>query len=108
MARRAVIGSCVTITARAEAVPELQAFLVGDAHRQIKTLHGVVSREVFAARDTPGTFLVVHSWQALADLERFRTNEALVLDQIHTRLQTKLVAFTGALAVQFSAFKPSA
>ena len=108
MARRGVIGSCVTITARPEVVPELQAFLVGPAHQEIKALNGVVSREVFAARDKPGTFLVVHSWQALSDLKRFRSNEALALDLIHERLQTTMVAFTGTLTAQFSAFQPRA
>jgi hypothetical protein len=89
-------------------VPELQAFLVGPAHQEIKALSGVVGREVYATRDAPETFLVAHSWQALSDLQRFRSNEALALDLIHERLQTTLVVFTGALTVQFSASEPPA
>jgi heme-degrading monooxygenase HmoA len=108
MARRAAICSCVTITATPDAIPELREYLVRQAHQEIKSLSGVVSREVFAARDTAGTYLVIHGWQALADLERFRSTEAPALDSIHERLQTELVVFTGALTAEFSAFEPPA
>lgn len=107
MARRATIASCVTVTATPGATPALRSSLVEEAHQHAKTLSGIVCREVYRARDTPGAFLVVHSWESMADLERFRATDALQMDQTHDLLRTTVVVFTGALAAQFSAFNPS-
>lgn len=107
MARRATVGSCVTIAVSAEADDELREFLVGRAHDVVKALPGLVSREVYRARDIPHTYLVVHSWTTLEHLERFRATHALRLDEVHDRLGTTVVAFTGGLTAQFSAFRPT-
>jgi heme-degrading monooxygenase HmoA len=104
MARRAAIASCVTVTATPENTPALRAYLVGPVHQEFKTLSGIVGREVYVARDTPGTFLVVHSWMSLADLEEFRATVALRMDLVHEQLRTTMTAFTGSLAAEFSVF----
>jgi heme-degrading monooxygenase HmoA len=104
MARRASIVSCVTLTVAPEHGPALRGILTGEAHQQAKSVPGIVSREAYAARDQAGKFLVIHSWQALADLERFRATAALELDELHAHLGTRLVSFTGAIIAQFSAF----
>ena len=107
MARRAAIASCVTVTATLENTPALRAYLIGPVHREFKTLSGIVGREVYEARDAHGTFLVVHSWMSLADLEEFRTTVAPRMDRVHDQLKTTMVAFTGSVAAQFSVFTPS-
>ena len=107
MTRRASIASCVTMTATPEHTPALRAFLAGPAHDETRRLPGIVSREVYRARDKPGTFLVVHSWVSLSDLDRFRTTSALQMDRIHDHHQTTITAFTGALAAEFPPFAPA-
>lgn len=105
MARRASIVSCATLTVAPEHAPVLRRILTGEAHQRVKAVPGIVSREAYAARDKAGRFLVIHSWQALADLEAFRATVALDLDQLHAQLGAHVVSFTGGIAVDFSAFR---
>jgi len=102
MEQRVALASCVTVTAPPESVASLRDFLLRDAHDSVKTVPGLVSREVYGVRHTPGQFLVVRSWTSLADLERFRATDAADLDRTHVRLGARIDRFTGALAAELS------
>jgi quinol monooxygenase YgiN len=102
MEQRVALASCVTVNAPPPNADAVRDFLVRDAHQSVKSVTGLVSREVFQARDTPGRFLVVRSWRSLADLERFRATGVLDLDETHRQLGATVERFTGTLAAEFS------
>jgi quinol monooxygenase YgiN len=102
MEQRVVLASCVTVTAPPERAESVRELLLRDAHESVKTMSGLVSREVYRARQTPGRFLVVRSWTSMADLERFRATEGADLDRTHQSLGATVDRFTGALAAEFS------
>jgi heme-degrading monooxygenase HmoA len=102
MEQRAALASCVTVTVPPEDEAAIRDFLLGDAHEDVKTVSGLVSREVYRSRQTPGRFLVVRSWTSLTDLERFRATNVADLDRTHTRLGATIDRFTGALAAELS------
>jgi quinol monooxygenase YgiN len=102
MEQRVALASCITVTAPPERSEAVRDFLLREAHEPVKTMSGLVSREVYSARQTPGRFLVVRSWTAMADLERFRATDATELDRTHERFGARVDRFTGALAAEFS------
>jgi heme-degrading monooxygenase HmoA len=103
MEQRIALASCVWVTAPPEHTAAVQTFLLQDAHESVRTMAGLVSREVYQSRETASRFLVVRSWRSMADLDRFRASHAPGLDEIHHRLGATVERFTGALAAEFSA-----
>jgi quinol monooxygenase YgiN len=102
MERRSAVASCITVTASPEQEAVVRDFLLRDAHQRVMSQHGLVSRELYQSRETPGRFLVVRGWSSLADLERFRATEAAELYERHRRLGSSVERFTGALAAELS------
>jgi quinol monooxygenase YgiN len=106
MDRRAALASCVTITAPAATADAVQELLLGEMHAPVKSMSGLVSREVYRLRALPSRFLIVRSWTSLADLDRFRAVDVPQLDRIHGQLGATVERFTGALAAEFSLVHP--
>lgn len=101
MEQRIALASCVWVTAPMDNAAAVQAFLLQDAHESVRTMAGLVSREVYQSRKSPSRFLVVRSWRSMADLDRFRTSNAPRFDEIHHQLGATVERFTGALAAEF-------
>jgi quinol monooxygenase YgiN len=102
MEQRISLASCVWVTAPPESTAAVREFLLRDAHESVRTMAGLVSREVYQAREAPGRFLVVRGWRSLADLDRFRASNAPGYDEVHRQLGATVDRFTGALAAEFS------
>lgn len=102
MERRSAIASCVTVTASREHESVVRELLLRDAHQRVSSQDGLVSRELYESRMTPGRFLVLRGWSSLADLERFRATDAADLYESHRRLGSSIERFTGALAAELS------
>jgi quinol monooxygenase YgiN len=102
MERRSAVASCVTVTAAPHQEAAVRDYLLRDAHQRVSSQHGLVSRELYESRVTPGRFLVLRGWSSLADLERFRATDAAELYESHRRLGSSIERFTGALAAELS------
>lgn len=102
MERRSAIASCITVIASPEQESVVRELLLRDAHQRATKQDGLISRELYQSRQTPGRFLVVRGWASLADLERFRATEAVELYETHRRLGSSVERFTGALAAELS------
>jgi len=104
MEHRAAVMACSTLTAPPANAAAVEATLLGEQHRAVERVEGLVCREVYRARDTAGHILLVHSWRSLADLERFRVGESVRGAAALQELGATTERFTGALAAEFSAF----
>ena len=102
MEQRVAIASCVRIVAPPVYDRDVQEFLLSHAHHGVKSMSGLVSREVYRVRHRPGEFLALRSWTSLADLERFRAGEGTGFDATLIQLGATVERFTGALAAELS------
>ena len=102
MNQRAAVVVCATIDAAADRVAEAEAFLRGASQREMVTVSGLVSRELYQSIDTSARFLVVLSWRSIAELEQFRATDAPRVESALQRLGCTLERFTGEIAAEYA------
>ena len=102
MEHRATVMACSTLTAPPERAADVLAVLLSQQHRAVEQVPGLDCREVYREQATAGHILLVHQWQSMADLDRFRAAEALRGEATLQELGATTERFTGVLAAEFS------
>ena len=105
MEHRASVMACSTLTTSPERAAAVESVLLGEQHRVVEQVPGLVCREVCREQASAGHILLVHHWQSMADLDRFRASEALRGEATLQQLGATTERFTGLLAAEFSGFQ---
>jgi quinol monooxygenase YgiN len=101
MSQRPAVVTCSTIDAPIERMAQVEACVRGPLHDPTMN-PGLISSELYRPLGNPRRLVVVHSWRALADLERFRATDSPGLEHELTRLGGTVARFTGEIAAEFS------
>ena len=96
------VVASITVSAPRRHAEALESFMLGLVPRGVETASGLVANEVYRIGEQPGRLLVVHSWRAIEDLERFRARDRSAYVAGLQALDAAFVRMTGVMAVQFS------
>ncbi|MCC7369911.1 MAG: antibiotic biosynthesis monooxygenase [Chloroflexi bacterium] len=105
MNERPGVVACVTIAMAAEHLHAVETFLLGPTRRSMVASPSLASRELYRFQqpvEGQRQLLVVHSWRSLADLDRFRSLDALEFEQRLRDLGATVDRFTGEIAAEYS------
>ncbi len=103
MEERAGAIACGTIIAAEADHAALESFVTTDGRAQTITAPGLIAHEIYRSLVPPRTYLVVHSWRHLTDLERYRQRAGPEHERRLAALRATIDRFTGALVAEYSA-----
>lgn len=104
----AEVVACALIDANDPEAAEAKDFIVGQGRAEMRAAPGLISHEVYRTHKRPPSFVVVHQWRRLSDLERFRAEVGARHEAILAERGATLERFTGRLAAEYPSAQPAA
>jgi heme-degrading monooxygenase HmoA len=101
MLERSAVAACAVLASSIDTSAAVEQYVLQERRDEIISTPGLIAHEVYRTLKTPPRYIVVHRWQHLGDLERFRQDTGRREDQRLAELGGTLERFTGALVAQY-------
>ncbi len=101
MLERSEVAACATIRLGAADPRAVEHFLLQEGRAEVIAAAGLVGRDVYRTLKRPPTYVVVHLWRRLTDLEEFRRDGAMRKERALTALGATVEWFTGPLSAKY-------
>lgn len=98
--QRADVTACALIVPQAGDSPIIRERVVQD-RQELRDAPGLVSHEIYVTTGPAVTYVSVHSWRQLSDLQRFREEAGIFNEQRLAEVGATLDRFTGALVAEY-------
>lgn len=98
--QRAEVTACALIVPKAGDSPIVRERVVQD-RQELRQAVGLVSHEIYVTIGPAVTYVSLHSWRQLSDLQRFREEAGQLNEQRLAEVGATLDRFTGALVAEY-------
>ena len=99
--RQAEVSACAIITPVGAQPAMIEQVILQQARTEVIPSPGLISHEAYRTVTSPPDFIVIHHWEHLGDLERFRRETSPRLEGTLTDLGATLERFTGHLVAEY-------
>jgi quinol monooxygenase YgiN len=100
---RSEVTTAILIDCPPAAGPRIEGFMLGEGRKALRDSVGLVSYEIYRTHKRPPSYIVVHQWRLLADLERFRVEAGTGHEAVLVDLGATIERFTGRLTAEYPA-----